>query len=1341
MHPMMRPVRTLLCTALALALVPAAAYASPQAASASDAQAAAAAQPIYLNTHYTFAERAADLVSRMTLPEKVAQLQTNSAPAIPRLGVQEYTYWSEGQHGINTLGADSNRGSVTGGVHATSFPVNFASTMSWDPELTYQETTAISDEVRGELDKSLWGTGQNNLGPSASDYGALTFWAPNVNMDRDPLWGRTNESFGEDPYLTSAMAGAFVDGYQGETISGQQQTPYLKVAATAKHYALNNVEDSRHTGSSNTTDANIRDYYTKQFASLVENAHVSGIMTSYNAVNGTPSPADTYTVDELLQATYGFAGYTTSDCGAIGDVYGAASHGWAPPGWTSNGTSWTNTATGKQIPAAAGGQAFAIRAGTQLNCAGGEMTSANISAAIDLGLLSTGVVDATLTRLFTVRMETGEFDPAGKVAYAKITKTQIESPAHQALAEKVAANDIVLLQNSTVAGTSSKLLPVDPAKTTSIVIVGDLANKVTLGGYSGEPTYQVNAVQGITAAVKAANPSATVTFDACGTSTKATTPAACSAATQASIKTADLVLVVAGSDTSVADEANDRSTLALPGDYDSLITQVAALGNPRTALVMQADGPYDIQDAQKDFPAIVFSGYNGQSQGTALAQVLFGQQNPAGHLNFTWYAGDAQLAPMDNYGLTPSQTAGLGRTYQYFTGTPTYPFGYGQSYTDFAYSHVQVGPQNTSADGTVRVGFDVTNTGTVAGTTVAQLYAAPPGAGTADTAREQLAGFQKTKTLQPGQSQHISLSVKVSSLSRWDESTLKQVVADGAYQFRVGPDSATAAGSGTVTVHGTTTPHVQSVAVQPDQVVFNAGQTLDLTAANPWIAPDTNATLEQNHAPAANVVEAVNDDQSFADLSHSHVRYSTSDPRVATVSDSGVVTMRAPGAASIKVTVNGVTGTAPIVVQDPFTLAAPGIVKPATSVTATETFTNTGTKAVRGLKLGLTTPTGWTATATTPVSVPSLAPGQKVTASWSVAIPASASPGTQTELDAVSSFTGGAGPDTQTTVGPVTVTSGATPEQATPLITGTSPAAGSLQVVLNNPSDTATTVTAVKWQLGTLSGTAPVSATIPAGSSTTVTVPVTGISFATIYPLTVSSVISGGLSSENLGGHITFLPVVNKSLGSSWTVAQVQDGPYVDMATTADGTWGSLVGSLPYGGASYLSGKMWFNWDAKNLYITADMTEAAFSQTNTGGDIWKGDSLQVSATSGVPGSSVATSNDSLEGRYEYGAALTPAGSQLYRWFSPSQGSGLVTDASVNVTRDDTNHTTLYELAIPWTDLTSLQPTANSVFSISAMFNNVDTGVRNGYLQWGGGIGDNKNVAEFNMAQLMPAAGS
>ncbi|MFC4035355.1 glycoside hydrolase family 3 C-terminal domain-containing protein [Streptomyces polygonati] len=1332
----------LLAAALAVSVVaglPAVAQASP----ADAARSAAATSPVYLNTHYSFAQRAADLVSRMTLAEKVAQLQTNNALAIPRLGVQQYTYWSEGQHGVNRLGADTAAGSQGElDVTATSFPVNFASTMSWDPALTYQETTAISDEARGFLDKSLWGTGQNNIGPSAADYGDLTYWAPTVNMDRDPRWGRTNESFGEDTYLASAMADAFVDGYQGETITGRPTSPYLKVAATAKHYALNNDENSRHTQSANTTDANVRDYYTKQFASLVENAHVSGVMTSYNAVNGTPAPADTYTVNELLQATYGFGGYTTSDCGAIGDIYSSGGHNWAPPGWTTNGTTWTNTATGEQIAAAAGGQAFALRAGTQLNCAGGELTTQNIDAAISLGLLTQGVIDSGLTKLFTIRMQTGEFDPASKVAYTRITKAQIESPAHQALAEKVAAQDLVLLQNNKVSGTSTPLLPANPAELNNVVIVGNLANTTTLGGYSGNPTLKVNAVQGITTAVKAANPAATVTFDACGTSTTAATPATCSAATQTAVKAADLVIVVVGSDLGVADEGTDRSALTLPGNYDSLISQIAALGNPRTALVMQADGPYDIQQAQQDFPAIVFSGYNGESQGAALAQVLFGRQNPSGHLDFTWFADDSQLPAIDNYGLTPSQTGGLGRTYMYSTGKPTYPFGYGLSYSDFRYSHIKVGPGSVSADGTVQVGFDITNTGRAAGATVAQLYVAPeftvPGT---ELPKEQLAGFKKTAVLAPGHTQHISLSVKAADLSQWDESALKQVVHPGAYQFRLGPDSATVAGSGTVRVHGAITPRVRSVTVQPGQVVFQPGETLNLTRSNPWIAPDTDSSLEQEHAPADHIIEAADNDQSFADLSHAHVTYRSTDPRVATVSRAGVVTMRAPGAATIEVTVDGVTGTAPIVVRNPFSLKAAGIVKPNTTVTATAAFTNTSAVAVRGLSMSLKAPDGWTATATSPVSLSRVAPGQQVTATWSVTIPGTASPGTKAELDATAAFTGGAGAYTEAAVSPLTVTSGATPEQVTPVVTGMSPPAGSLQVVVHNPSDTPTTVTGVNWRLGAQSGTQPVSATIAPQASATVDVPVTGVVFAKPYPFTVTSVISGDLSSEAFSGHVTFLPVVNKSLGTSWTLAQVQDGPAVDLATTADGTWESLDGSQPYGGPSDLSGKVWLDWDAANLYVTADLTDDVQSEPATGADIWQGDCLQLAATSGVPGASATESSASVNGHYEYGAALTSVGAQLYRWIAPTEGSGQVTDATVKVTRDEATHTTLYQLALPWSDLTSVQPAANTVFSFALDVNDKDNGVRKGYTQWGDGIGSSKDVGGFNMAQLMPASAS
>jgi beta-glucosidase-like glycosyl hydrolase len=969
--------------------------------------AAPTATPIYLDTHYPFAERAADLVSRMTLAEKVAQLRTNSAPAIPRLGVQEYTYWSEGQHGINRLGANTDHGSVSGGPHATSFPTNFAATMSWDPSLTYQETTAISDEVRGELDKSLWGTAQNNIGPSKSDYGSLTYWAPTVNLDRDPRWGRTDEAFGEDPYLVGRMAGAFVDGYQGETMSGQPTGKYLKVAATAKHYALNNVEDTRESGSSDTTDANIRDYYTAQFKDLIENSHVSGLMTSYNAVNGTPAPANTYTVNELAQRTYGFNGYTTSDCGAVYDIYTPSRHDWAPPGWTTttaNGSAvWTNNATGQTITGAAGGQAYAERAGTQLNCTGAEETLSNITEAIKAGVLSEGVIDSALVHLFTLRMQTGEFDPPSQVPYTSITKDQIQSPAHQTLAEKIAASSLVLLKNDTASAASTPLLPADASKLNNVVVVGDLANKVTLGGYSGSPSLQVNAVQGISSAIKAANPAASVIFDSCGTSTRATSPANCSAQTQADIRSADLVIVFVGTDSNVAGEGNDRASLAMPGNYDSLIQQVHALGNPNVALVIQSDGPVKIDDVQSDFPAILFSGYNGESQGSALADVLFGKQNPSGCLDFTWFKDDSQLPDMNNYGLTPSQTGGLGRTYQYFTGTPTYPFGYGLSYSTFKYSHVMVDPKATTPDHQVNVHFDVTNTGTVPGATVAQVYVATPSSVSGvQLPRKRLEGFQKTEVLQPGQTQSIAVPVRISDLAVWDEQHSKDVVYDGSYQFQVATNSDDVIGTDTVDVTGAITPQVKYVTVQPDQVEFTPGQQLDLTGKNPWIKDDTGQAAQ--HVLADNVVEAVNNDESFVDLAHARVTYSSSNPNVATVGADGVVHMIAAGTATISANVNGVTGSTPIAVKQPFTISAPNIAQPGSTFTATTTLPNSSSAPLSDVSTSMSVPTGWQAQATSPATFSTVAPGQTAQTTWAVTVATGAAPGSD-DMSAQATFT------------------------------------------------------------------------------------------------------------------------------------------------------------------------------------------------------------------------------------------------------------------------------------------------------------------------------------------------
>ncbi|MGH3156876.1 MAG: glycoside hydrolase family 3 C-terminal domain-containing protein [Streptosporangiaceae bacterium] len=957
--------------------------------------------PLYRDTRRSFAERAAHLVSCMTLGEKIAQLRTNSAPAIAPLGVQQYTYWSEGQHGINRLGANTDHGGATGGVHATSFPVNLAAAMSWDPVLIHAETTAISDEARGFLDRSLWGTAQNNIGPSAAGYGCLTYWAPTVNLDRDPRWGRTDEAFGEDPYLTARMAGAFVAGYQGQTLDGRPLTAYLKAAATAKHYALNNVENNRLSGSSDTDDANIRDYYTAQFRSLIEEAHVAGLMTAYNAVNGVPAVADSYTVNELAQRTYGFAGYITSDCGAVATTYlnSPFGHDWAPPGWTTDSGGmdavWTNAATGQQVSGQAGGQAYALRAGTQLNCTGPEPNLANIRQAVDAGILSENVIDTALVHVFTVRMATGEFDPPSSVAYTRITKSVIQSPEHQALAAKVAASSLVLLKNNDVPGSDVPLLPARPEALNKVVIVGDLAGAVTLGGYSGDPARQVSAVQGITAAVQAASPGATVVYDPCATSTTASTQAQLAAQTIADIRNADLVIVFVGTDENVAREGHDRASLAMPGNYGSLISQVTAVGNPRMVLAIQACGPVEIGGVQRNFPAIVFSGYNGESQGTALASVLFGGHNPSGHLNFTWYAGDQQLPDMQNYGLTPSQTGGLGRTYMYFTGTPTYPFGYGLSYTTFAYSSFEAGPESVTPDGSVRVGFDVTNTGGRPGATVAQLYVANPfTVPEAELPARRLRGFRKTAVLEPGETEHITLTVEVSSLSFWDSSELKQVVYPGPYRFEVGYDSTGIAVSGLVGVTGTLTPRVRHVTVQPDRVILAPGETLDLTGKNPWIT--------------GGIVAAVLDDQSFADPSRARLGYRSSDHGVATVGDGGTVTAAGTGVATVSVSVDGVTGSAVIVVRQPFTLTAPAIVAPGVAVTVSTALPNTGSSTLRDVDVALSLPPGWTAVPASPASSDAVAPGQTAIASWAVTAPAGAAPAGY-QLTAQATFTGPTG--------------------------------------------------------------------------------------------------------------------------------------------------------------------------------------------------------------------------------------------------------------------------------------------------------------------------------------------
>src|SRR5829696_11179 len=306
------------------------------AVAAGGGSAVAADDPAFRDPRFSPAERAVDLVSRMTLAEKAAQLSSSNAPAIPRLGIQDYSYWNEAQHGVYLLQANDN-GTARGGAtftvaQATSFATTLSASLSWDRRLVYRAMTAVSDEVRGFLDKSLFGTGQNNLGTSRRNYGSLFHYSPTVNVLRDPRWGRADEGFGEDPYLVGTLGTAYVSALQGQTPTGRPRSRYLKAVSTVKHYALNNVERDRTGISSDTDEATVRDYYTAHFRRIVERARATGLMSAYNAVNGTPAAANRFLLNDLARRTWGFTGYISSDCGAVATTYRRQDRAAGAPG-------------------------------------------------------------------------------------------------------------------------------------------------------------------------------------------------------------------------------------------------------------------------------------------------------------------------------------------------------------------------------------------------------------------------------------------------------------------------------------------------------------------------------------------------------------------------------------------------------------------------------------------------------------------------------------------------------------------------------------------------------------------------------------------------------------------------------------------------------------------------------------------------------------------------------------------------------------------------------------------------------------------------------------------------
>ena len=777
---------------LTLAATPALANSQPSSASLAKPQPSGASLPIYLNTHYSPTERAADLVSRLTLAEKASEMNSSQAAAIPRLGIAAYGWWNEAAHGVAREGTLNNANPPTL-TNTTSYPVSLSAGSTWNPDLIYQEASLISDEARDVVrDNSL----------------DLDFYTPTVNLSRDPRWGRNDETFSEDPTLTATIAAQFVNGMQGQTKTG---TPlpgsggYAKTLATVKHFAANNSEYNRRTGSSDMDERTLREYYTAQFRDLIKTSSPGSIMSSYNEVNGVPAAANVHLIDTLARQTFGFNGYFTADCDAVYEIQ--AGHKWQPP----NATAPLD---------ALGRTAYANSAGEDLDCNQGYHDASNygntIPAAIAAGIntqtdtYNENDVDVSLVRLFAARISLGEFDAETQVPWVVAARKRLapgtwtnsdanhavtETPQRLAMARTVADQSLVLLKNQNVASKtgSSALLPlkVPSSGAFKVAVIGQYANpsSMFLGGYSSNQgpagvANEVNGYNGLKTAVQRIDPSATVDFLP-GTSADIQTIDADSVAKAAGY---DAVIVYAGTDSKTAAEGTDRTTLALPGAQSTLINQVAAV-NPNTVVYLETLGAVDVTSFAKNVSALLWSSYNGQRKGESLADVVLGAYNPSGRLPYTWYADVNQLPAIGDYTIRPTATD-AGRTYEYFTGDVSYPFGYGLSYASFTYSDLNVDRKNVDANGSVRVTATVTNTSSVAGDEVAQLYATTPDASAAlQRPIKRLQTFEKV-SLKAHQSKRIRFTVSVPNLAFFNQTANRYEVDLGRYGLQLSTSSA-----------------------------------------------------------------------------------------------------------------------------------------------------------------------------------------------------------------------------------------------------------------------------------------------------------------------------------------------------------------------------------------------------------------------------------------------------------------------------------------------------------------------------------------------------------------------
>jgi beta-glucosidase len=692
-------------------------------------------EPIYLDPAWTVEERVEDLVGRMTLSEKISQMESEAA-AIPHLGIPEYNWWSEAGHGVARAGI------------ATVFPQVIGLAATWNGGLVRQIAEAVSDEGRAKHHEAVR-NGIHGL------YAGLTFFCPNINIFRDPRWGRGQETYGEDPYLTARLAVNFVRGMQGD------DPKYLKTVATAKHYAVHSgPEKLRHSFDAVVSERDLRMTYLPAFRALVAEAGVGSVMGAYNRVNGEACCASPTLLQKILRDEWGFDGYVVADCGAVDDIY--ANHMLA------------------RTPAEAA--ALAVKAGCDLECGctyGIACDYNRLADAVEKGLLTEEDIDRSVRRLFAARFRLGMFDPEDQVAYTRIPIEVVDSPDHRGLALEAARQSLVLLKNK------NGMLPLDRGKVRSMAVIGPNADAtlVLSGNYFGTAAEPVSVLEGIRAA---ADPQTEIRYirgcDIVGGRQDGFEEAVQAArASQVAVAVMGLSQQMEGEEGQT--EGNepgvrsmgDRISLDLPQVQEELLKAVQAAGTP-VILVLLNGSALSIGWADEHIPAILEAWYPGQAGGTAVAEALFGITNPGGRLPVTFYSSASDLPAFEDYAME-------NRTYRYFTGRPLYPFGYGLSYTTFAYRNLTVDPPQVKPGEAVTVRVEVENTGARSGDEVVQLYLQDSQA-SLPVPRLQLQGFTRIH-LEPGEKRTVEFTLSGEQMKFADEDG-NWILEDGQFRIWVG---------------------------------------------------------------------------------------------------------------------------------------------------------------------------------------------------------------------------------------------------------------------------------------------------------------------------------------------------------------------------------------------------------------------------------------------------------------------------------------------------------------------------------------------------------------------------